>query len=323
MLYFLWAQAIMSSTTSSQFRFTTEGFELRIHSHQCDLTYCFLLSCLLLLRTTYHCLFPPSNYPSILSGAQNVTILAFVMQLTLKEILAKHDWISTFTHPPDVASLLRTNEGPSPLQSAGLKTSLERLTAALAELQSDLVLLHNVAASVEAPVSRLQSLEKDYETILSPMRRIPSEIAMEILRRARKGNEFGDTSERRLSGFDVFTIREGPWHLGQVCSSWRNVIETLCPELWATMAVEMPFSYQHLTADTAVEILSVTLERSRNHPLDFYFHYDEFFSEVEEMKPQTMEQCFDIMVGHSKRWRVVEMTLNPSLLPRLSRPRKD
>ncbi len=243
------------------------------------------------------------------------------MQSTLEEILAKHDWISTFTHPPDVASLLRTNEGPSPLQSAGLKTSLECLTAALADLQSDLVLLHNVAASVEARVSRLQSLKQDYETALSPMRRIPSEIAMEILRRAWKGNEFGDISERRLSGFNVFTIREGPWHLGQVCSSWRNVIETFCPELWATMAVEMPLSYQrrvHLTADTAVEMLSVILERSRNHPLDFYFHYDDLFSEVEEEKPQAMERCFDIMVGHSKRWRVVEMTLDPSLLPRLS-----
>ncbi len=128
------------------------------------------------------------------------------MQSTLEEILAKHDWISTFTHPPNVASLLRTNEGPSPLQSAGLKTSLECLTAALADLQSDLVLLHNVAASVEARVSRLQSLKQDYETALSPMHCIPSEIAMEILCRAWKGNEFGDISERRLSGFNVFTI---------------------------------------------------------------------------------------------------------------------
>ncbi|PBK79582.1 hypothetical protein ARMGADRAFT_1069364 [Armillaria gallica] len=241
--------------------------------------------------------------------------------VTLEEIMARHDWISTFTHPPDVASLLLTNDAPSPLQSARLKTTLQGLKTTLVEIQSDLELLYNVAASVEARVSRLQSLKQDYETALSPVRRIPSEIAMEILRLSWKDVELKGISGRRPSGINVFTISEGPWHLGQVCSSWRNVIETLCPELWASMTVARPSrakSKAFLKPDTAVEIVSVVLDRSRNHPLDFHFDDHGLYWKVEDGKTQVAERCFYIMVAYSKRWRAVKMTLNGSLLSRLS-----
>ncbi|KAK0436784.1 hypothetical protein EV421DRAFT_1907842 [Armillaria borealis] len=133
------------------------------------------------------------------------------MQSTLEEILARHDWISTFTHPPDVLALLRTNDAPSHPQSARLKASFEGLQTALAELQSNLDLLHNVAASLQTQMSCLLSLKHDYETVLSPIRRIPSEIAMEILCRSWKDAEFSDISlGRRPAGFNVFRIREGP-----------------------------------------------------------------------------------------------------------------
>ncbi|SJL11131.1 uncharacterized protein ARMOST_14534 [Armillaria ostoyae] len=243
--------------------------------------------------------------------------------LPLDEILAKHDWISAFTHPPDVTSLLHDNVAPSPLQTTQLKASLEGLKNPLVEIDSDLDLLRDAVRSLGADRLRLQSLKNDYETTLSPIRRIPSEIMMEILRRSWKDNEFrGMYSGRRLAGFNVFTVREGPWHLGQVCSSWRNVIKTLCPELWASMTIATPLLYQpkaRFRADT-VEMLRVVLERSRNHPLDFHFSYygPVPHSEAEEGASQLMKQCFDIMIAHSRRWRAVEMTIHPSYLPRLA-----
>ncbi|SJL11141.1 uncharacterized protein ARMOST_14544 [Armillaria ostoyae] len=235
------------------------------------------------------------------------------MQSTLEEILARHDWISTFTHPPDVLALLRTNDAPSPPQSARLKASFEGLQTALAELQSNLDLLHNVAASLQTQMSCFLSLKHDYETVLSPIRRIPSEIAMEILCRSWKDAEFSDISlGRRPAGFNVFRIREGPWYLGQVCSSWRNVIETLCPELWATMIVNLriSFPYERLFGNL-VEILRIVLERSRNHPLSFSFRFHG--TEVEESNIPEIEQCFDTMITHSKRWKAVDLTIPPDL----------
>ncbi|KAK0189548.1 hypothetical protein F5146DRAFT_1051506 [Armillaria mellea] len=225
----------------------------------------------------------------------------------LEAIFAKYDWISTITHPPDIASLLRTNDPPSPLQSTQLKTSLEDLKGPLAELESDLDLLRNAIASLETRMSRLQSLKHDYETVLAPIRYVPLEITMEIIHRSWKSSR---------SGFDVFIIQEAPWHLGQVCSSWRNVIEKHCPELWATMKVTS-FSHDGKVAKKSdmEEILRIVLGRSRNHPLNFRFCYH---SEVKEGEPHPMEMCFDIMVAHSKRWREVDMTIHPSFLPRLS-----
>ncbi len=73
-----------------------------------------------------------------------------------------------------------------------------------------------------------------------------------------------------------------------------------------------------LKADTAVEIVSVVLDRSRNHPLDFHFDDHGLYWKVEDGKTQVVERCFYIMVAHSKRWRAVKMTLNGSLLSRLS-----
>ncbi len=76
-------------------------------------------------------------------------------RLPLDEILARHDWILTFIHPPSVASLVRTNDAPSPLQSTQLKASLDSLKEPLAEVQSDLDLLRNAVASLETRMSRL------------------------------------------------------------------------------------------------------------------------------------------------------------------------
>lgn len=231
-------------------------------------------------------------------------------RVPLEDILAKYDWITTFTHPPDVASLLRTNEAPSPSQSSRLKASLADLMTPLTELQSSLNLLRSAVVSLETQMSHLQSLKHDYETALSPIRHLPMEVLAEILRRSWKSRSILSPYK-----FDVFTIRDGPWSLGQVCSSWRNVIESFCPELWATLTMgsnvydeaKMP-----MKADP-VEILRVVLERSRSHPLDLYLYY--WFPGV---KGKAMERCFDLLLAHSERWRDITLTIPCSFLPRLS-----
>ncbi|KAK0447827.1 uncharacterized protein EV420DRAFT_1567799 [Desarmillaria tabescens] len=156
-------------------------------------------------------------------------------------------------------------------------------------------------------MSRLQSFENDYKTALSATRRIPPEITMKILCCSSKDFRF-----------DVFRIREGPWYLGQVCSSWRQVIETLCPELWASIIVRVSFSYMP-PKGKLVERLRVVLERSCNHPLDFHFRF--CGTEVEESDFEEMERCFDVMIAHSNRWRVADMMITPSLIERLPRIR--
>ncbi len=226
---------------------------------------------------------------------------------TVEEMLARHDWTVTFAHPPDVDSLFHTNNMPTPAQVVQLKADLDSLEAPLAEVQSHLSLLRGAVASLETQMSRLQSLRHDYTTALSPIRRIPSEILAKILccswesSRAVKGS----------SKFNVFVMREGPWHLGQVCSWWRSVVETLCPELWATLSIEDRGS---LYPRKHIEILRCVLKRSRNHPLHFTFDRS---SANPDTSLQVMEQCFNIMIAHSARWETAEITVPPLFIPRL------
>ncbi|SJL11134.1 uncharacterized protein ARMOST_14537 [Armillaria ostoyae] len=232
-------------------------------------------------------------------------------RLPLDEILARHDWILTFTHPPSVTSLLRTNDAPSPLQSTQLKASLDSLKEPLAEVQSDLDLVRNAVASLEIRMSRLQSIKLDYETALSPIRHVPMEVLAEILRRSWPTGTLGMNG--RVLG--VSNPRHGPWILGHVCSLWRGVIETLCPELWATLIIEPPYRFNG-SANKELERLCRVLERSRNHSLDFIFR--DLFTHVHPAKDHLMEQCFDAMVAFSERWRVVEITVPLLQIPRLS-----
>ncbi|PBL02764.1 hypothetical protein ARMGADRAFT_271065 [Armillaria gallica] len=228
---------------------------------------------------------------------------------TVEEMVARHDWALTFAHPPDVDSLFHTNNMPTPAQVVQLKASLDSLEAPLAEVQSYLNLLRGAVASLETQMSRLQSLRHEYTTALSPIRRIPSEILAKILcswenSRAAKGS----------SKFNVFVMREGPWRLGQVCSSWRSVVETLCPELWATLLIEDRGALSPSLKNKHIEILRRVLERSRNHPLHFTFDRP---SADSDPSLQVMEQCFNIMIAHSARWETAEIIVPPLFIPRL------
>ncbi|KAK0436783.1 hypothetical protein EV421DRAFT_1830901 [Armillaria borealis] len=82
--------------------------------------------------------------------------------------------------------------------------------------------------------------------------------------------------------------------------------------------LRISFPYERLFGNL-VEILRIVLERSRNHPLSFSFRFHG--TEVEESDIPEIEQCFDTMITHSKRWEAVDLTIPPGLVPRLSRIR--
>ncbi|SJL02206.1 uncharacterized protein ARMOST_05532 [Armillaria ostoyae] len=228
---------------------------------------------------------------------------------TVEEMLARHDWALTFVHPPDVDSLFRTNNMPSPAQAVQIKASLDSLEAPLAEVQSYLNLLRDAVTSLETQMSRLQSLRHDYTTAFSPIRRVPSEVLAKILCCSWENSR----ADKGSSKFNVFVMRDGPWRLGQVCGLWRSAVETFCPELWSTLSINDPL-YPSLK-NKHVEVLRCILERSCNHPLHFTFDRPSANSDT---SLQVMEQCFNIMIAHSARWETAEIIVPPLFIPRLN-----
>ncbi|KAK0227314.1 hypothetical protein EDD85DRAFT_853309 [Armillaria nabsnona] len=238
----------------------------------------------------------------------------------LHSIVARYNWLLTFTHPPGVLPLLSTNDPPSFLQSAQLNASIERFSATLPKLQDELDTLQRAVTSLEAQMSRLLSLKRECQTVLSPIRRLPPEMLMEILRRTMDVRYSYPRHSMHGFGFNVFVVEHGPWFLGHVCSSWRDTIENLCPDLWSTMtiAIELPVQkgspHRLAPKRNMVALLERVLKRTRGHQLDFLFKSHSFQSPQED---KVMAQCFDLMLAHSSRWRKAELVIKPLLLSRI------
>ncbi len=237
---------------------------------------------------------------------------------SLDQLVASFDWISNVSHSYDFNALLHSNDPPSPLQSVNLEISIDNMEYISGKIQAALDLLGSAVASLEAHMSRVQSLQRDYEVMLSPIRRVPAEILMEIL--SCTWTIVDDPKSGRVDGFNVFTVGKGPWLLGPVCRRWRDVVSTLCPSLWATMTISIPDRRwgRRWNPKFAVEMLELALERTRGHLLDFLFeHYNGSSKEADDI----MDSCFNLMMGHSARWRRAEFKIPPIFLQRLSRLR--
>ncbi|PBK84591.1 hypothetical protein ARMGADRAFT_1088363 [Armillaria gallica] len=146
-------------------------------------------------------------------------------------------------------------------------------------------------------------------------------MLMEILRRSWTTYELYSDARRDMhrSGFNVFIIERGPWYLGHVCRSWRDTVENLCPDLWSNMTIEVPTRtrspHQRVMKRNMVALLERVLERTRGHPLDFYFKHDSFGSTQENKE---MTQCFILMLARSGQWRRTELVIIPPLLSHIS-----
>ncbi|PBK84580.1 hypothetical protein ARMGADRAFT_605869 [Armillaria gallica] len=234
---------------------------------------------------------------------------------SLDQLVANFDWISNVTHSYDFHALLRSNAPPSPLQSVDLKYSLDNMVYITQKLQAALDLLGNAVATLEAHMSRVQSLQRDYEVMLSPIRRVPVKIIIEILHCTQMAA--GDPGEVHFGGYNVFTGAKGPWLLGQVCRSWRDVVSTLCPRLWASMTISISDSWRRNSNQKhTMEMLEHALERTRGHPLDFLF---EDHNSLDPGERDVMDRCFNLMNACSVRWRRAGFIVPPSLLRCLSR----
>ncbi|KAK0243618.1 hypothetical protein EDD85DRAFT_784165 [Armillaria nabsnona] len=244
----------------------------------------------------------------------------------LSDLLSRFNWMSTSSRSPELITLLSTNALPTTFQAAQLKASIDVLDTHITEIQSEIDILRRAAASLETKMERLKDIRRHYHAALSPIRCLPTEILVEILRwTSKEKTQLKDPGPYRVFGFNVFKTRAVPWYLGQVCSSWRDADGFLCPEIWSTLEITWPYMHSEkedlmifAPKTDIVALLDRALERSQNRRLDFYFRcwgFDKEGSDVEE--PAEISQCVDLLLKHSNRWGSVELALVPSFLSRL------
>ncbi|KAK0489443.1 hypothetical protein IW261DRAFT_1445079 [Armillaria novae-zelandiae] len=241
----------------------------------------------------------------------------------LNNLLDRYGYISSITRSPELSTLVTTNNAPLPFQTAQLKSLVAGLRPKTTQLQDEIDHLKWATETLEVHASHLSEITRDYETALSPIRHLPAEILIEIFRWTCV--DCNAYNPYHLCGFNVFEINQGPWLLSHVCGSWRNIVTTVCSDLWSRFVLEIPdktvkedeYGRDVLRVRPSMKydmiaLFERALKRSRGRCLDFSFRYFRFHEgwehrgededeEDEENEDDVMSSCLDMLVRRSKR----------------------
>ncbi|KAK0496561.1 hypothetical protein EDD18DRAFT_1389015 [Armillaria luteobubalina] len=206
-------------------------------------------------------------------------------------VLSKYEGLSSYQRPRTLLTLLRTNAVPSLMEEGILKGSLfhvqndiRRIVADLSHLASDgdvEILGHNISRQLHHRLALLEEIERDHRLPLLLIRRIPSEILMEIFLYTASFSP------------DILDAGSASWVIGQVCGSWRSICIKMCPSLWSTINISADLCMHKKDPRS---LLQMVLSRSRQHGLAIRL--------TSSIGPITWEQ----LLAHSERWTNIHIT---------------
>ncbi|KAF7371186.1 ABC protein [Mycena sanguinolenta] len=206
---------------------------------------------------------------------------------------------------PEYYKLLSSNDPPYESCDVELVDSvvsetekcLERIDDRIARLRSRLAQLEHQRLSLSKHLARNKS-------ILSPLRRLPDEILVEIF----SWTLPSIVTMRRRGSFDV---TQPPWILGHISSRWRAVA-LASPSLWSLVAVNYTG-----TVDDRLPMPRAMLETQLERALTLKIHF--YASEKAAISPQ--QWMFEFLAAQSTRWEELSISLTADLLPLLNRLR--
>ncbi|PPQ92965.1 hypothetical protein CVT25_000166 [Psilocybe cyanescens] len=123
-----------------------------------------------------------------------------------------------------------------------------------------------------------------HKGLISPIRRLPTEILQEIFRWVGQTTQMADRKWRWNKLL--------PWVLGQICQSWR-IVALDTPSLWAQLPT-VHLKNKKKKTKTQLQYLSELLHRSRGAPLDISIDTLSFFG-VEH-------NVVELLCQHAERW---------------------
>ncbi|KAJ8079668.1 hypothetical protein PM082_011255 [Marasmius tenuissimus] len=128
-----------------------------------------------------------------------------------------------------------------------------------------------------------------YNSLLSPIRKLPTEILRRIFGLACAVDSRGDFRESAT-----------PFYLSSVCGRWREIALN-SPDLWANISLELEERTRYPT--------TLSLERSRQHPLSLLL--SRWWDESESTAGA---EVFGLLVDQADQWCNVDLTnMTPGL----------
>ncbi|KAJ7736848.1 hypothetical protein B0H16DRAFT_1695238 [Mycena metata] len=214
------------------------------------------------------------------------------------------------TKSAELRKLLRSNDYPTKVQTAHCDEILSSSPVELERYDAEILRLRAVLAKTERDRAFIEDYSRLCRYTLAPIRRVPSEILVEIftlflpevwdtfILEAAPAGEVPEDILGRAANVDLLRI-------SQVCPRWYCLVMGT-PSLWSAM--DLVF-YGDLH-DRMIGVLSSSLERGGNTPLDVRLRSDGF--------DRRHEPALDVLVRCSPRWREISVDFQSLPLSPLS-----
>ncbi|KAJ7696701.1 hypothetical protein B0H17DRAFT_1052770 [Mycena rosella] len=222
-----------------------------------------------------------------------------------------HSLLTDPTTKAQIRVLLRSRADP-PEQIAttvaALSDELARYDAEISSYENEVPRPRARLAKAQAERGELQSHYDDLRSLLSPVRRLPSEILAGIFAQCQIPSELPDSEARSLADLAQAPLLV----LSQVSSRWHEI--ALCtPTLWDTIKL---YSFDLWSTDNMIEqsmtLLRVALDRGANSPLNLEI------CTLGSMYSLDYTLPLQLLAQHCERWKTVSLLCTYSALRHLS-----
>ena len=187
--------------------------------------------------------------------------------------------------------LHRTIQAPDATEIINLRKALRYATPILHELDDDIAHVQAVLDKLRRKREPLRKFITKQNTILAPIRRVPTEILIEIF--------------ILCMGYDKssFSPKRSPSLVGQVCRGWRQVALST-QKLWSSITVT---SYYRPSSTQA----KLWISRASCAPLAIRLY-------SENTNIEKIRAVIAVLVQHCDRWRHLDLRIHPTMVPCLS-----
>ncbi|KAF7345579.1 F-box domain-containing protein [Mycena venus] len=196
--------------------------------------------------------------------------------------------------------LMTSNEVPLDSDVAIIESAISKTDAPLACLNDEIARLQFRLEQLKAERDCLSTYRTKNHAILSPVRRIPSEVLGEIFSWAMPLPE--DVYRCRR-----FQIADSPWLLTHICRHWRAV-SVSDPSLWSLITIYYDPG-MNPSSSYSVPMLETQIARAQN--LKIHLHGRE------GCDSQLQAEIFHCLSKHSSRWEELRLTLTSAIFPLL------
>ncbi|KAF7343726.1 ABC protein [Mycena sanguinolenta] len=190
-----------------------------------------------------------------------------------------------------ISQLLATNEPPQEPELAVLRPVAQKTAARLACLDAEISRLQDQLKQLQDERASLAEYHAQNTTILSPMRRIPSEILGEIFLSS-------------LPSKCALKVQDSPWVLTHVCRLWRAVAVSNS-SLWTRIHVNFANGEKY-----SLDMARTQIERARTLRIGFYGSRDD------DSGPQV--NVLQLLLERSSIWQELRLGLIAALVPLLT-----